>query len=181
MPTKKSKIIFYALLIVDIFVAACFVLVLNSMNNLIANTILNEDQIIIESQKTAAEVSMKKDVDNTSSDRDKLSDYFIKSDGPVDFIKSIETLSSKNNLKDEIKSISYSDFPNNPDMQFLNLSISVTGEWSNVELFLEFLENYPIKININKVSFSKFADYQIKGKQVPQWLGSFDISVAKFK
>ena len=59
--------------------------------------------------------------------------------------------------------------------------MNVIGEWKNVQFFLKELENYPLKITINSVSFNKYSDKVVNDKKISQWTGNFEFTVAKIK
>ena len=180
MPTKKTKIIFFTALFLVILASLCFVLMYMSMNSLIDISAIKEDQIKSKIQTVDSKSLMKKDLETNSLKISELSDFMIGSEDTVDFIKNLETITAKNNLKINIKN-AVSGPSSNDKLVLLNITLEVTGEWKDVEFFLELLENYPLKISINNTSISKSSDSKVNGKIVPQWIGSFDFSVVKLK
>lgn len=180
MPTKKTKIIFFTALFLNILALVCFVLIYTSMNSLIASASMKEEQIKTQIQTVDSISLMKKDLENNSARIAELSDYIIGSENTVDFIKTIETLTAQNHLVVNIKNAVPSALSNSK-LESLNISLDVTGEWKDVEYFLEILENYPLKISINNASISKTSENKVNGRVVSQWTGSFDFSVIKMK
>ena len=180
MPTRKTKIIFFTALSLVVLASVCFVLMYMSMNSLIGSTSIKEDQIKTEMQTVDSRNLMKKDLEANSAQIAELSNFMISADGSVDFVKTLESLTSENNLKIDVKNVASADISNNK-VELLNVNTDVTGEWKNVEYFLEILENYPLKTTINKVSLNKITDNKIGGKKVSQWVGNFDFSVVKLK
>jgi hypothetical protein len=180
MPTKKTKIIFLTVLSLVVLASVCFVLMYISMNSLIANSAIKEDQIKTKIQTVDSKSLMKKDLEINSEKIAKLSDFVVGSGNTVDFIKSLENITAQNNLKINIKN-AVSKASTSDKLELLNITLEVTGEWKNVEYFLELLENYPLKISINNISISKSSDIKVNGKIVPQWIGSYDFSVVKLK
>ena len=126
--------------------------------------------------------SQRKDAEDSQINISKVAGFIVKADSVVDFMKDLDNLTLNNGLKSEVKAVSVEALPGNfSNVELLNIKISVTGEWRNVEYFLKLLENYPLKIDIKNVSLSKFSDYIVRGKKVPQWLGDFEFTVLKSK
>ncbi|MCX6717150.1 MAG: hypothetical protein NTU76_00550 [Candidatus Taylorbacteria bacterium] len=123
---------------------------------------------------------MDKELLNNKNYTDKLSEYIISSNGVIDFIDILEKKISSNNLKSDVKSLVY-EAGSIPNLELARIKIDVTGEWKNVVFFLKLLENYPLKISIENVSFKKFSEYKIGSKDVPQWVGSLEFTVLKYK
>ena len=183
MPLLKTKKILTITLIVDIILFSIFVFIYLNIKS--AGDEFSSKAILIESEldKQTAFLSMKKDLEANSIGINNLSNYVISSDGIVDFMKSLDKLTLNNGLKSEVKSISFTPISGSEyqNLELADIKIDVIGEWRNVEYFLKVLENYPLSLSITNFSMSKFSDYQVKGKKIPQWLGSFDFTVLKMK
>ena len=90
---------------------------------------------------------------------------------------------SNSGLKSNIKTVvnqAY-DKGNSVGTENLKINMDVIGEWKNIQFFLSLLENYPLKIDIQKVSFNKLSDSFISSKKMVSWVGGFEFTVVKFK
>lgn len=183
MPKKETKILILTLLLINILSIGFFVLSLYFTDSLVKKSINTEDIIEVELKKEDIKSLMKDDLAQGKIYQEKLTNYIIPSDGTVDFIKILEQLVLNSGLKSDIKNVSNKPFPagNTIGMEYLSVSMDVTGEWKNVQFFIKSLENYPLKIDITKLSLSKFSDYVIKGKNVPIWSGDIEFTVVKIK
>lgn len=183
MPKKKTKILLLILIIIDLISISAFIFIFIFTKNLIAESVSKEDQIKMELKKESAAVLMKDDLAQGKNYQAQMMNYVVASDGTVAFIELLEKIVNNNNLKLNIRNVTTEPYKksNNSTVELLRISIDVTGEWKNVYYFLSTLENYPLQIDINKLSINKFDDTSIKGKKVPQWSGSFDFTVVKIK
>ena len=86
-------------------------------------------------------------------------------------------------LKSDISAVSNEAYNkgNLIGVELLRVKMNVIGEWKNVQFFLKELENYPLKITINSVSFNKYSDKVVNDKKISQWTGNFEFTVAKIK
>ncbi len=184
MPKKETKISVIVLLLIDIVSISVFVFLFSFTKDLIAESINGENDIKMELKKEDARVLMKDDLVLGKMYQEKLADYMIPSGGTVDFIKVMDQLVSNSGLKSKshmsVASEPYSK-GDSIGAEIVRVSIDVMGEWKNIQFFLTSLENYPLKIDIKKMSLNKFSDYTISGKNVPQWSGSFEFTVVKIK
>lgn len=183
MPKKETKTLIITLLSINIISISLFVFLFYFTESLIAESVKKEDDIKMELKKEDAIILMKEDLSLGKMYQDKLMTYVVPSGGTVDFIKTLEQLVLSSGLKSDVKSVSSElyDKGNSINLEFLKINIDVIGEWKNVQFFLTLLENYPLKININKISLNKFSDYIVGGKSVPQWAGNFEFTVVKIK
>jgi len=183
MPKKQTKILIIIIFLIDIISIGVFVFLFYFTKSLVIESTDKENDIKTELKKEDSRVLMKDDLAQGKMYNKELTNYMISSGGTVNFIKTIELLVSNSGLRFNIKTVSNELFSEGDAIgaELLRISMDVTGEWKNVKFFLESLENYPLKIDINKVSFNKFSDYVVKGKNIPQWSGSFDFTVVKIK
>lgn len=113
-----------------------------------------------------------------------LDSYFVKSDGVVDFINSLESMGNKNGVSINISSVSVeSDVKAKATLyETLRLKIEISGTWANVTNFIAILENLPYGVNISQVSLvsvpSALSD---SGKGSVSWRGAVDFGVLKLK
>lgn len=182
MPKKQTKTLLISLIITDIIFVGFSMFLYNFTKTMIADSVTNEDQIKTELKKENVAVLMKDDLAKGKIYQEQLTNYLIKSGGTVEFIEILEKLVADSGLKSEIKNVSTEPYKKtNTTFELLRINVDVIGEWKNINFFLTALENYPLQIDINKVSLNKYSDYNVKGKLVPQWSGSFDFTVVKIK
>jgi len=180
MLQKKTKISFIIISIIDLVLIVAFFILFLFVQKQISNTIEKENNIKDEIKKAESNALMDKELLNNKNYTDKLSEYIINSSGLIDFIDILEKNISNNNLKSDVKSLVYEE-GSIPNLELARIKIDITGEWKNVIFFLKLLENYPLKISIDNVSFKKFSEYEVGSKNIPQWIGSFEFTVIKYK
>lgn len=181
MPSKKTKNLIIFLLILNIFSIVFFVLMFKHTNGLITESVLIENELKNEIKRDDARVLMKEDLEKGQEYEIELKKYLIEKDGTVNFIKTLEQLVSSSSLKSNIKNVlneSY-DKGSTIGLDLIRINMDVIGEWKNIIYFLKLLENYPLKIDIKKVSLNMSSTYTIGGKNVSQWVGSFEFTVVK--
>jgi hypothetical protein len=183
MPIKKTLNLFIFLIIINVAVFSTFGVMFYLFGRNAADisdkTALIKEQI----QKQESVAMMKKDLADNREEIGNLNKYVVGSDGVVDFIKSVEKMSSGNSLKSEIKSVTFEPVTGYPseNTELMRIRLDSIGEWKDVVFLLKTLEDYPLNLVLQSVSFSKFSDYQSGKKTIPQWLGSFDFTVLKMK
>jgi Tfp pilus assembly protein PilO len=180
MLQKNTKISFIIIFILDLVFIVAFFAMFIFVQRKISDTIEKEDNIRNEIKKVESNALMDKELSNNKNYTDKLSEYIVSSNGIIDFIDILEKSISDNNLKSDIKSLVY-EVGSIPNLELARIKIDVTGEWKNVIFFLKLLENYPLKISIENVSFKRFSEYKVGSKNIPQWVGSFEFTVLKYK
>lgn len=96
---------------------------------------------------------LNKSAEKTNEDRTKLLDYFIKSDGAVDFVSSLEEVASSFNLVYSTNSIENTEIEtlSAQDKQLLRVSMTLSGGWRNVVGYLLYIESLPYALNIEKL------------------------------
>ena len=183
MPKKETKTLVAILLLIDIISIGTFIFLFFFTKNIIKESVNKENEIKIELKKEDIRIFMKDNLILGKMYQDKLTDYIIPNGGTVDFIKTLEQLVLNSGLKSDIKTVSnelYSE-GNSLGLEFIKINMNVIGEWKNVQFFLTLLENYPLKINIKKMSLNKFSDYIVNGKEIPEWSGNLEFTVVKVK
>jgi hypothetical protein len=183
MPNNKTKNILIVLILIDLILVIVFSGLYFYMKKQNIDSVNKEDQIKSEIKKQEARGIMKNDLNDAKIYGDKIKEFMVGEGDIVGFIKILEDMVSTTGLKSEVKSVSTesSDNLNLINGEYIRVKLDVTGEWNNIQAFLKLLENYPLKIDINKISLSKFSDYESKTKIIPQWLGSFEFTVVKIK
>jgi len=177
----KKKIIIASIFAFSLFALYYF---------LVVNILQNGREISSMSQKIKDNETKKNNLfsmqENLALSKDKairLQDFILKAESEVEFIKKIEDLAISSNVKSEIKTAKVEEISkiNSTVANSFRVGLNAVGSWGNVVYFLTLIENLPLKITINNVSFDKFTDYKIDGREVPQWLLSIDFSVIKQK
>ena len=183
MPQKKTKILLISLLVTDLVLATVFFMIFSYTRSQISQTIDETNQIKVEIKKEESRSLMKKDIEDAAGYKDILNTYLIHEDDVVSFIKILESMVATSSLKSEVSSVTYQPSsaltPINGEL--LRVNITVTGEWKNVQFFLQLLENYPLQIAIQKISLEKTSPLEVNGRKVPQWSAGFDFTVITLK
>lgn len=104
--------------------------------------------------------ALRKAAENTSEESSKISSYIVRSGGSVDFITNIEQVAAASGLvynTDRIEAI------NNPELdigqkELLEVSFSVSGNWSSLIRFLKLVENMPYGIKILRFELTSLGD-----------------------
>lgn len=91
--------------------------------------------------------------DKTKSDRSMLLNYFVKPNGAIDFVSSLEETASNFNLEYSTNAIENieSETLASQDKQLLRIGMSLSGGWNNVIKYLLYIESLPYPINIEKL------------------------------
>jgi hypothetical protein len=183
MPKKQTKILVYSLILINMISIGFFALLLYFTENLVQKSISTENIIKTELKVEDMRSFMKDDFTLGKIYQEKLMNYIVPSSGTVDLIKIIEKLVLNNDLKSDIKNVSNKpyDIGSSINVEYVSIDMDVTGEWKNIHFFIKSLENYPLKIDINKLSINKFSDYVANGKKVPIWAGNIEFTVLKIK
>lgn len=177
----KKKIIILSTLAFFLVASYCF-LVTNILQK--GREIYSMSKEIKDIQARRGELlSMQKNLFSSGEMVIKLEDFVLKTGSEVEFIKKIEDMSVLSNVKSEIKTAKITEISGNNSIIAENFKVGLEaiGSWSDVIYFLTLIENLPLKVTINNVSFNKFSDYGIKEQKIPQWLLSIDFSVIKQK
>lgn len=183
MPQRKTEISLILFILIDILSISAFLYLYNITQDLIAETIEKGDLIKIELKKDDAKILMKDDINQGKIYKDKLMSYVIPAEGTVDFIKVLEQLISSSGVKADIKSVSSEAYDKGTaiGLELVRVNIDITGDWSGVKYLLNLIENYPLKIDVKKIAFSKFSDLVKKGVSIPQWSGNIEFTAVKTK
>jgi hypothetical protein len=183
MPKNKTKKIFLLILTVDIILVILFCalfLYVKSQNIKVSNI---ESEIRNEIRKQESRSIMQEDLNRGIESEIELKKYFVEKENIVGFIEIIEDAVFNSGLKSEVKSVSTesNDKLAKIDIEILRVKLDVIGEWGNILYFVKLLENYPLEIKIEKMFLTKYSDYDLKNKIMPQWLASLDFTVLKLK
>lgn len=91
--------------------------------------------------------------DKTKSDRAMLLNYFIKPNGAIDFVSSLESVASKFNLQYSTNVIENveTEILASQDKQLLRVGMSLSGGWKNVLKYILYIESLPYPITVEKL------------------------------
>lgn len=183
MPKKKTQFLALSTLVLVALSAGVFFSLLSLMGSRVSETINNVNEIKIEIGKEESLSFMQKSIEENQADEDLITGYILPANSVSDFIQTLENVVATSGLKSQINSITPepSDVLSAANAEFLDIQMSVIGPWSNMHFFLQLLESYPLKIDIKSVTLKQFANYTVKGKQVPQWSGDIEFTVVKLK
>jgi hypothetical protein len=121
-------------------------------------------------------------INETNLDREELDTRFISSDGLVSFITQVEALATLSGVSVDIGNVSVSEYLHQGSkselLEFLNMSISVSGSWENNFYFLNLLESLPYNISIDSFNLQTGGDTDNK---ITKWNGAFDLKTLKIK
>ena len=118
-------------------------------------------------------------VKDTEGERQQLSSLLLANGSEVDFIEKIESLAKKSNLTENTSNVSQVA-GSVAGTKILQLSIGISGSWSDVMYFLNQLENLPYEIHIPSVSLSEqggSASSNSKLKPSNIWSGGLSLNV----
>lgn len=171
------------MLIITAVLIGIFLFLSFMMNGKISDTINKTDQIKKQIENEESFSFMQKNIEDNQANENEIAKYIIPPNSVADFIKLLKSIVATSSLKSQVGSITAESSANlsSIDAELLNVNITVEGTWSNIYFFLKLLETYPLKIDIENVSLKQFADYTVKGKQVPQWSADVEFTVVKFK
>lgn len=129
------------------------------------NTVLGKEQQL---------KSSKNIVYDTEEARAELDSYFISQDGVVDFLEKIESFGDRANVFVEIKSVEIEPIGKSKVLDYLNVVVSVDGEWEDVFYLLNLIESQPLSISTNRMDLEE-------DKRGEEWTLSLDFNVLKIK
>jgi len=180
MPRKETKISSTALILFNLAVVVIFFVLYSFTMSQVTDTVAKESQIKAEVIKKDKTYIMKNDIKLGKSYENSLYSYIVGKDGIADLIRVVEGLASKSSLKSEIKNISYETQNNlsSVGLEFIKIEMKVSGEWKNLNYFIELLENYPLKIQINSSSLAMIGT---SANKKPEWSGDFELMIVKFR
>jgi hypothetical protein len=130
--------------------------------------------------------SMNKMIQDSNSDIARLNDSVLASDGDIDFIENLEKLAHDNNLSIEIGSLGFTDdtMIKSDSFTFLKVDAHTKGSWVGTYAFIASLEALPLKVRIDKFTFSKMEDKNgadTESSIKNAWQSNFEIRILKYK
>lgn len=180
MPRKETKILVTILIVLDLMAVIFFIILFSFTQNQISDTVLKTEEIKAAIKERETLYLMKNDITYGKDYENNLSQYIIGKNDIAGLIKIIEGLATSSNLKFEINSIG-----NEPSTklspigaELVKMNITASGEWKNLQFFLNLLENYPLKISITNLSLARSG---LNVRKAPLWSGTFEFTVVKLK
>lgn len=100
--------------------------------------------------------NVNKSAEKTSEDSVKIMDHFIKADGAIDFVSSVESTASDFSLKYNTNAIENveNEMLASQGKQILRISMSLSGGWKNILKFITYIESLPYAVKVEKVELS---------------------------
>lgn len=183
MPKRKTKILAAFSFILALAALGAFFFLFSFMKGKVAEAVNEENEIKVQIEKEDSLSSMQRSIEDNQADENEIAGYVIPSNSVADFIQTLDTLVATSGLESEVDSVNYvpSAALTPENAEDVDVKISVEGAWSNVMFFLQLLEHYPLKISIESVSLKQYAEYTVKGKEIPQWSADIDFTAVKFK
>ena len=184
---EKARKVFFTALCVNLLVASVYSYIfikIRQKNQHIAALTSSIEALTAQKENLK---SIKINFSETASLRNQIDGYFIAKDGVVQFLNSIESLGADNNLALKIVSVGVEPAALSGDIfEVVNVSIEVSGAWSDVYRFAALLELLPLKVSVGRVDLEKVVSQltgaaKKSGTPTPPWKGTFDIGVLKLK
>lgn len=100
--------------------------------------------------------NVNKSAEKTSEDGVKILNYFIKPDGAIDFVSSVESTAGDFSLKYNTNSIDNveNDVLGGQGKDLLKMSMTLSGSWKNILKFLTYVESLPYAVQVERVELS---------------------------
>lgn len=183
---RKNIVILF---ILNLIVFGLYYYLLMDTKRIDVDTSSKLNQINLDALKREQLQSVKNLLDETKTQRNKISNLFIQADGSVEFIEMIESLSKTASTKLIIESVGIDTQKTKigSSTESIRLALKTEGLWINVVHFLNILENLPFKISFDTVVLDRNSEVlsstssKTKEKSPSYWKGSFSFSVLKIK
>jgi len=184
----KTKSILKILVILTVLIVGTYVFLfyyINRTNDTITGVAGKLKEISISQAKLTA---VERVLADTAAQSRQIDSFVISSDGTVGFIEMVENLAGSAGLSVSIDSVDTKAAAGTMrnDWEYLNLTISVKGNWAGVFNYLSMLERLPYLAEINSVAIQQTTNSAqnipgVKNSTAYIWQGQFSISVLKFK
>lgn len=154
MMKNKSNIHLLLAILLALLSVGAFVVGVKYVNGLKEKTLNLKEEIESSELRINRAQSMHKSDENTSEDRVKILNYFVKADSAIDFVSDLEATASDLRLIYVTNSIENSDIEvlKSQDKEVLHIKMTLTGGWKNIIRFLSYVESLPYAVNIEKIS-----------------------------
>lgn len=123
--------------------------------------------------------TIKKVLADTRSERLELNSRFISKDGVVSFIEKIESLSGITGASLDIRSVSIIDTDTTTEYEWLELSVDISGTWSELNHLVALVEHFPVALSLSGARIIYSNTDTDSGKEI--WNGSFRVQAVKLK
>ncbi len=147
--------------------------------NLIRNTTKKTSDILTKTEeivKKNSELStIKKTISATEEDRAKLLTYFVTDKGIVAFLEYLESLGEITNTDASIRAVDL-----DKDGNFVTVSISSTGSYSNLVRFSKLIENMPYRIEVQNFAFVARESLAEDGSDISNWEVNITIKLISY-
>lgn len=186
MNTHMRNICITLSIIALVGIAGCFVfwsIIRNSIDNIYAAEVALAQQSLVHEQ----EQTLKSVFETVADDLTKIRGRIIESKGTATFISSLESYAKSIGATLLIDSVAEKTADSEgADFQYLDLTLSTQGSWSEVYRLLMMMESLPYKIKIHSVtltqgSFTTSGGEGSSPSTVNVWKGTFIMSVLKRK
>lgn len=186
--TKKAWNIFCLAVIANVVIVSVYVYIFLQIKEKNQNIASLTDEIAVLSDRKKNLQSVKKIVSDTAVLHSQIDKYFIKKDGVVQFLNSIQALGVENNLSTKITSVAIGQMASTSEvMELLTADVQVAGVWTDVYKFASLLELMPIQLTVERVDYGKATgdstvlDSKGKSKKAPPWSAVFAVKAIKLK
>ncbi|MCF7865753.1 MAG: type 4a pilus biogenesis protein PilO [Candidatus Pacebacteria bacterium] len=142
--------------IITLCVVGCFYYVVTYVSSLSQKSADLKGEIESKQIKINHIQNVNKSAEKTSGDAVKIMEHFIKPDGSIDFISSVESAAADFSLKyntNSIENVEYEEL-SSQGKQILKISMSLSGGWKNILKFLTYIESLPYAVRVDKVEMS---------------------------
>lgn len=141
------------------------------------------EELAAELSKESDLSKLKRTIDATNEDREKLVEHFVRAEDAVSFLETIESYGAIAGTKFQLNSADIQK-----DKNTMKLSFIANGTFPQVYRLLILIENTPYQFTMENISFSKVdpgpAQLSPTGEVLPEgepkWDASFDITLTSF-
>ena len=182
MPHTRTKIMFAFLLALCALSIGAFIFLWNQMQAAVEDSVNASGQITADIENKESVAAEAHDLATAETYMPALTAYIVPSGGVTNFLSALGTLATSSGVASQIGNVGFVSAPAAAAFgaTTLDVSMSVVGDWSHVNLFLKKLAAYPLGITIQNVTMNKFSDYQVRGKTVPAWSGTVEFTALAF-
>ena len=150
---KKTNIQLIFSICLGILAVGGFIYAAYYINGLTEKTSLLREEIENKEIKIKRIQRLNTSADKTKSDRAMLLNYFVKPNGAIDFVSSLEETASNFNLEYSTNAIENieAEVLASQDKQLLRIGMSLSGGWKNITKYILYIESLPYPIRVEKL------------------------------
>lgn len=132
---------------------------------------LNEQVVALEKQRAQENsyFKLQRIIEETSTEREKIENHFLKKDSYIDFINEIESLAPVMGLALDTKSLESPDPKKEGDKKWLIITLELEGTRNNIEDYLKLLESLPY--------VSRLTDVKMSAQSSSEWVASVAVKI----